>query len=99
MPRMIDLIRRSQFPSNLMHAAARGALLCPPGEMIEILVHLALHNKVFSEQARMTLAGWDEKASQAVAADPRTSEEVLGYFVSPKNLRPALLPPLLENAS
>src|SRR5499427_3648622 len=99
MPRMIDLIRRSQFPSNLMHAAARGALAVPPGEMMEILVHLALHNKVFGEQARMTLAGWDEKASQGVAADPRTSAEVLGYFVQRRNLRPALLPMLLENPS
>ena len=97
--RMIDQIRHSQFPSNLMHAAARGALAAPPGEMMEILVHLALHNKVFGEQARMTLAGWDEKASQSVAADPATSREVLGYLVAPKNLRPALLPALLENPS
>jgi hypothetical protein len=99
MPRMIDLIRHSQFPSNLMHAAARGALSVPPGEMIEILVHLALHNKVFGDQARMTLAGWDEKASQGVAADPATHPEVLGYMIAPKNLRHALLPGLLENPS
>ena len=99
MPRMIDLIRHSQFPPNLMHAAARGALLVPPGEMMEILVHLALRNKIFGEQARMTLAGWDEKASRSVAADPATSREVLGYLLALKNLRPALLPGLLENPS
>jgi hypothetical protein len=99
MPRMIDLIRHSQFPSNLMHAAARGALVVPPAEMMEILVHLALHNKVFGEQARMTLAGWDEKASKAVAADPATSPEVLGYLITPKNVRPVLLPALMENPS
>lgn len=99
MPRMIDLIRKSQFPSNLMHAAARGALLVPPGEMMEILVHLALHNKVFGEQARLTLAGWDEKDSKSVAADPATNREVLGYMVTLKNIRPALLPALLENSS
>jgi hypothetical protein len=99
MPRMIDLIRHSQFPPNLMHAAARGALLVPPGEMMEILVHLALRNKIFGEQARLTLAGWDEEASRSVAADPATSREVLEYLVSPKNLRPALLPGLLENPS
>ena len=87
MPRMIDLIRHSQFPPNLMHAAARGALLVPPGEMMEILVHLALRNKIFGEQARMTLAGWDEKASRSVAADPATSREVLGYLVAPKKKR------------
>ena len=99
MPRMIDLVRKSQMSSNMMQAAARGALAVQSGEMLEILVHLALHNKVFAEQARLTLAGWDEKASIGVAADPATSKEVLGYLVSPKNLRPALLPALLENPS
>ncbi len=99
MPRMIDLIRNSQVPSNLMQSAARGALSAPPAETIEILVHLALHNKLFAEQARLTLAGWDEKASLVAAADPKTSAEVLGYFVSPENLRPRLLPALADNPS
>lgn len=97
MPRMIDLVRKSQMSANMMHAAARGALAAPPAEMMEILVHLALHNKVFGEQARMTLAGWDEKASLKVAADPATSREVLEYLISPRNIRPTLLPALLEN--
>ncbi|MGB0109153.1 MAG: hypothetical protein WBP52_11690, partial [Terriglobales bacterium] len=97
MARMLDLIRNSEVPSNLMHSAARGALAAPPGETIEILVHLALHNKLFGEQARLTLAGWDEKASLAAAADPKTSPEVLGYFLSPENLRTSLLPALAEN--
>jgi hypothetical protein len=99
MPRMIDLVRKSQMSANMMQAAARGALAVQSGEMLEILVHLALHNKVFGEQARMTLAGWDEKASAQVAADPATGKEVLTYLVSPKNLRPALLPALLQNPS
>src|SRR2546430_927729 len=99
MPRMIDLIRASAVPSNLMQAAARGALAVPPGEMIEILVHLALHNKVFGEQARLTLAGWDEASSRAAASDPNTSKEVLEYFIAAKKLRTALLPALLENPS
>jgi hypothetical protein len=99
MPRMVDLVRKSQMSATMMHAAARGALTVQPGEMLEILVHLALHNKVFGEQARVTLAGWDEEASRSVAADPATSNEVLGYLISPKNLRPALLPALLENPS
>jgi hypothetical protein len=99
MPRMIELIRKSQMSANMMQAAARGALMVSPGEMMEILVHLALHNKVFGEQARMTLAGWDEKASLGVAADPATSKEVLGYLISPRNIRPALFPALLENPS
>ena len=99
MPRMLDLIRTSQVPSNLMQSAARGALAVPPDEMIEILVYLALHNKLFSEQSRLTLAGWDEKASRAVAANPATSAEVLGYLTASENLRIALLPQLAENPS
>jgi hypothetical protein len=99
MARMIELVRKSQLPSYLMSSAVRGALRCPPDEMIEILVYLALHNRVFGEQARMTLAGWDENSSRAAAGDPRTHQEVLDYFISPKNLRPALLPTLLENPS
>jgi len=99
MPRMIELVRKSQMSANMMQAAARGALMVSPGEMIEILVHLALHNRVFGEQARMTLAGWDEKASLSVAADPATSKEVLEYLLSPRNTRPGLLPALLGNPS
>ncbi len=33
------------------------------------------------------------------AADPKTSAEVLGYFVALENLRTALLPALAENPS
>jgi len=99
MPRMIDLIRASALPSNLMQSAAKGALSVPPREMIEILVYLAIHNKVFGEQARLTLAGWDEAASRAVASDPNSPKEVLDYLVSPQNLRPLLIPLLLENSS
>jgi hypothetical protein len=97
--RIIDQIRASKLPSNMMQFAARGALQVPAAENIEILVHLARHNKVFGDLARMTLAGWDEKASRAAAADPQTSSEVLEYFISPDNLRPRLLPALLENPS
>ena len=99
MPRMIDLVRSSRLPSNLMQFAACGALSAPPGETIEILVHLALHNNLFGAQAGLTLAGWDEKASRAAAADPETSPEVLRYFVDLENLRTCLLPALAENPS
>jgi hypothetical protein len=97
--RMIDQIRASKLPSNMMQFAARGALQVPPAENIEILVYLAQHNKVFRDLAKMTLAGWDEKSSRAAAADPQTAAEVLAYMISPDNLRPALLPDLLENPS
>src|SRR6202051_452906 len=99
MARMLDLIRTSQVPSNLMQSAARGSLAVPPEEMIEILVYLAVHHKIFGEQSRLTLAGWDEKSSRAAASNPNSSPEVLAYFASPQNLRIALLPQLAENAS
>jgi len=96
MPRMIELMRQSAVPANLMRAAARGALALPPAEMIEILVQLT-ENSVFAEQARMTLAGWDESSSLAVASDSQAAPAVLDYLSKPENLRPSLLPALLEN--
>lgn len=99
MPRVLDLIRNSEVPFNLMHAAARGSLAVPPEETIEILVYLAVNHKLFGETARMTLASWDEKASLTAAADPHTSAEVLSYFIARENLRPVLLPALAENPS
>jgi hypothetical protein len=99
MARMIDQIRASKLPSNMMQFAAKGALSVGPAENIEILVYLAKHNKIFGDLARMTLAGWDEKASLQAAADPNTPREVLDYLISPDNLRPKLLPALLENPS
>jgi len=95
MPRMIDQIRASKLPSNMMQFAARGALSVPPAENIEILVYLAKYNKVFGDVARMTLAGWDAKASFDAASNPQTPGQVLDYFM--ENLRPQLLPALLEN--
>jgi len=99
MSRLIDLIRASALPSTRMHAAARGGLTVPPAEMIEILVYLASHHRIFGQQARLTLAGWDEVSSVAVASDPGTPREVLEYLVSPDNLRPCLLSALIENPS
>jgi len=97
MPRMIDVIRSSGASANVMQTAARGALHVPPQEMIEILVYLATQTKIFAERARLTLAGWDEASSLAAASDPHTPKEVLAYMVAPGNLRPTLLPALLEN--
>jgi len=94
---MIDLIRTSAVPATLMQSAAKGALSVPPQEMIEILVYLAVHNKVFAEKARFTLASWEERSAREAAADPKTAKEVLDYFIDPQNLRPAVLPLLLEN--
>jgi hypothetical protein len=99
MPQMLDMIRNSQVPSNLMQSAARGALSVAPEETIEILVYLAMHHKLFAERARLTLAGWDERACGLAAADPKTSQEVLQYFISSDNLRISLLPALADNPS
>ena len=89
MSRMIDLIRVSAVPSNLMQSAAKGSLSVPAREMIEILVHLAVHNKIFGQQAQLTLAGWDEAAARAAASDPASPKEVLGYLISPGIFAPA----------
>jgi hypothetical protein len=94
---MLELIQKSQVPSNLMQSAARGSLSVSPEEMIEILVYLSLHHKILGAQARLTLAGWDEKACAAVAGNPATSAEVLGYFAALENIRIQLLPALTEN--
>jgi hypothetical protein len=80
-----------------MMAAAKGALEAPAEETVEILVYLAENNKIFGEMSRITLAGWDENSAKAIAANPATPKEVLDYWLSPKNLRPALFPLLLEN--
>jgi hypothetical protein len=94
---MIDLVRNSGVPSNIMQFAANGALLMPAPEMVEILVHLATQNKIFGEQARLTLAGWDPASASEIAATSSTPKEVLDYFIDPENLRPVVLPLLLEN--
>jgi len=99
MSRMIELIRAAAVPSNIVQSAAKGALAMPAPEMIEILVYLALHNDVFGEQARLTLAGWDEKSARAMASDLSAPKEVLDYMIAPENVRPVLLPVLLENVS
>ena len=97
MPRMIDLIRASAVPANLMQSAARGALSMPSDEMLEILVYLATQNKVFGEQATLTLAGWDEVVCRAAAINPVTPPAVLSYLADPQNFRPPLLQGLLHN--
>ncbi|HMK28966.1 MAG TPA: hypothetical protein VK473_04715 [Terriglobales bacterium] len=96
MSRLIEMIRRSALPVNMMRSAALGALSIPEAETIEILVCLAQH-PIFGEQARFTLAGWDERSLIRAGQDPATPPEVLDYLSSPENLRPKLLPILLQN--
>jgi hypothetical protein len=98
MAKMIDLVRQSAVPSNVMRSASKGALTLPAGEVIEILVYLT-GNPVFAKDAAITLAGWDEKSCLQVLADPKTPFEVTNYFLDPKNRRLKLLPALIENPS
>lgn len=93
---MLDLIRESAVPPSVMRSASHGALSLPPEEIVEILVHLSQH-QLFGEQARLTLAGFKEDKLQPLAANPKTPAAVLDYLIAPANLRPTLLPVLLEN--
>jgi hypothetical protein len=99
MPRMLDLIRASALSSHHMMSASKGALRLPADEMVEILVYLAEHNKIFGANARFTLAAWDEASAKMIVTDPSTPKEVLDYWLDPRNLRSALFPLLLENES
>src|SRR5436305_14720612 len=92
MARLLELVRRSALPSHQMMAAAKGALDASAEEMVQILVFLAENNKIFGETSRITLAGWDENSAKTMVSNPTTAKEVLDYWVSPKNLRPALFP-------
>ena len=98
MSRMIDLIKQSAVPATVMRSAARGALSLPPVEMVEILVYLSGHH-LFGEQARLALAGFEQHSMKEIASDPLTPVSVLEYLAAPQNVRPALLPMLLENSS
>jgi hypothetical protein len=99
MARMLDLIRASAVSQHQMMSAAKGALRVPAEEMVEILVYIAEHNKIFGEPARLTLAAWDELSAKQIAADPQAPKEVLDYWLAPKNIRPLLFEILLENPS
>jgi hypothetical protein len=96
MSKMLDLIRESAVPPSVMRSASHGALSLPPEEIVEILVYLSQH-QLFGEQARLTLAGFKEDKLQAMATNPKTPAAVLDYLIAPANLRPDLLPVLLEN--
>jgi hypothetical protein len=93
---MLDMIKANAVPANLMAAAAHGSLSMPAVETLQVLVHLT-QNRVFGKQARLTLAAWDLEAAQAAVADPSVPPEIIGYFLNLDNIRPKLLPNLIEN--
>ncbi|HYX53555.1 MAG TPA: hypothetical protein VE783_08885 [Candidatus Limnocylindrales bacterium] len=96
MNRILDLIRRNQVPPAVMRTASKGALPLPATEMLEILVYLT-QNPVFAQDARMTLAGWDLQSARETVQDPKAPPEVIGYYWSEQNRRPALMPYMIEN--
>lgn len=96
MASLLELIKQNAVPAAVMRSASKGALPVGAEEMLQILVYLT-QNPVFGQDARMTLAGWDISSAMAVAANSQTSPEVLAYFWSEQNRRPALMPSLIEN--
>jgi hypothetical protein len=96
MANMLELIKSNAVPSAVMRSASKGALSVPGAEMIEILVYLT-SNPVFGQEARMTLARWDETGTRALVSSSAAPAEVLDYFWTPQNRRPALMPALIEN--
>ncbi|MBZ5523234.1 MAG: hypothetical protein LAP21_13435 [Acidobacteriia bacterium] len=95
MSQMFDLIKQNAVPAAVMRSAAKGALSVPADEMIEILVYLT-RNPIFGQEAKMTLAAWDEASALAAVSGP-APQEVLDYFWAEQNRRPRLMPALIEN--
>jgi hypothetical protein len=96
MSHMLDLIKRNAVPAAVVRSASKGALSIPAAEMIEILVYLT-NNPVFSQDAKMTLAGWNEESARSVVSSEAVQREVLEYFWAAENRRPRLMPALIEN--
>ena len=93
---MLELVKQSAVPAAVMRSAAKGALSLPAPEMLEILVYLT-GNKLFSEEAALTLAQWDEPSLHAVLANHDVAPELLEYFWDERNRRRGLMPALIEN--
>jgi hypothetical protein len=58
--------------------------------MIEILVYLALHNKVVWRAGASDAGGLGRESQPGRGCRSQTSAEVLGYFVSQENLQDCL---------
>lgn len=96
MSSIFEMIKRNAVPATVMRTAAKGALPVPADQMLEILVYLT-QNPVFAQDARLTLASFDLASTLQIAANPQAAPEVLGYYWSEENRRPALMPALIEN--
>lgn len=96
MTSIFEMIKRNAVPAAVMRTASKGALPVPADQMLEILVYLT-QNPVFAQDARMTLASFDLDSTLSIVASPQTAPEVLGYYWTQENRRPALMPALIEN--
>jgi hypothetical protein len=96
MSTIFEMIKRNAVPAAVMRTASKGALPVPAEQMLEILVYLT-QNPVFAQDARMTLASFDLPSTLTIVASPQAAPEVLGYYWSAENRRPALMPALIEN--
>ena len=84
---MLDLIKRNAVPAAVIRSAARGALSIPASEMFEILVYLT-HHPVFGQEAKLTLAGWDESSARTVLCSSAAPQEVCGWKDRALNAHP-----------
>lgn len=96
MARMVELIRDGTAPRSMVRRAARGELVLPAGEAIEILMALAGDRELGAE-AEQTLAGWQEASLSEVASDAATPPEVLRYLLRNQAQRPAVIAALCGN--
>ena len=96
MSAILDQIKRNAVPAAVLRTASKGALPLPGVEMIEILVYLT-QNPIFAQDAKMTLAGWDLQSATEAVSSPDAPADVIGYYWSEQNRRPALMPALIEN--
>jgi hypothetical protein len=93
---MVELIRQSAVPPHIIQQAAKGTLVLPPEEMLEVLVALANDPDV-GTTARATLAQFEAESLRTVVSDTNASKDVLNYFLSPAHRRPEIMMSLVTN--
>src|ERR1051326_4522854 len=96
MSKMVELIRQSAVPPHIILQAAKGTLVLPPDEMVEVLVALAVDPDV-GETARQTLARFDAESLRAVVSGEHAPKEVLNFFLAPAHRRPEIMMSLIAN--
>jgi hypothetical protein len=93
---MVELIRQSAVPPHIIQQAAKGTLVLPPEERVEVLVALATDPDV-GGLARETLANFDAEILRAVISDASAPKEVLNFFLSPAHRRSEIMMSLISN--